>query len=368
MIAALSLTIWLYLLFAHGKFWRSTPQLPAAEPREFPQVDIIVPARDEAATIAAAIASLRAQDYAGPFRIIVVDDESSDGTAALAGTAPNLLTLRGQPKPEGWSGKLWALHQGAASSRAPLLLFTDADIVHDPRHLSSLIARLQLRQVQMVSEMVRLQCTSRAERALIPAFVFFFQMLYPFAKVNDPRSATAAAAGGTILIRSEALARCGGIGAIKSALIDDVALARAIKACGPIELSHSGLAVSVRSYPRFVDIWRMIARTAFTQLRYSPLWLALTVAGMALLWWVPVWAMIWGRGWQALCGLATVALAAASYLPTLDRYGRSRLWAAVLPLIALFYMAATLGSALDHWTGRGARWKSRAYARGSARR
>ena len=361
MIALLCLLIWLYLVLAHGKFWSSGPELDPTVPAEFPEIDVIVPARDEAETIGPVIASLVAQDYAGSLRITLVDDNSTDGTAAAAGTAPNLRVLRGQPKPTGWSGKLWAVSQGVAASSAPVLLLTDADIVHDPRHLSSLVARLLQPRVEMVSEMVRLNCTSFAERALVPAFVYFFQMLYPFASVNNPRSGVAAAAGGTVLVRREALERIGGIEAIKDALIDDVTLAKAIKKVGPIYLGHSALASSVRPYPHFADIWQMVSRTAFTQLRYSFGVLLLTLLGLTLVWLVPVWTILFGTGWSFACGLAAFLLAALSYLPTLRRYGRNPLWSLTLPLIAVFYMAATLGSALSHWFGGGSRWKSRSY-------
>ena len=361
MIAVPSLLIWLYLFFAHGRFWRSTPQLPPASPPEFPDVDIVVPARDEAHTIGPVVASLLGQEYGGNFRVIVVDDNSTDGTAALAGAAANLVVITLDSKPAEWAGKLWALSQGLGAGHAPVLLFTDADIVHDPRHLSSLIAKLIQSRADMVSEMVRLNCESLAERALVPAFVYFFQMLYPFSKVNDPRSSVAAAAGGTVLIRREALQRSGGIEAIKNALIDDVALARSVKKSGPIFLGHSGLAASIRTYPGFADIWQMISRTAFTQLRYSAALLALTLLGLTLVWLVPVAVILSGRGWQIYVALAAFALSAMSYLPTLRRYGLNGLWALALPLIALFYMGATVGSALNHWRGRGARWKSRAY-------
>jgi hopene-associated glycosyltransferase HpnB len=361
MIALLSLLVWLYLVLAHGKFWSSGPKLKPASPAEFPEVDVIVPARDEAETIGPVIASLAAQDYAGPFRITLVDDNSTDGTAVAAGTAPNLRVLRGQPKPTGWSGKLWAVSQGVAAGSAPVLLFTDADIVHDPRHLSSLVARLLQPRVEMVSEMVRLNCTSFAERALVPAFVYFFQMLYPFASVNNPRSRAAAAAGGTVLVRREALERIGGIEAIKDALIDDVTLAKAVKKVGPIYLGHSILATSVRPYPHFADIWQMVSRTAFTQLRYSLGVLLVTLLGLTLVWLVPPWAILFGTGWSFACGLTAFLLATVSYLPTLRRYGCNPLWALTLPLIASFYMAATVGSALNHWFGGGSRWKSRSY-------
>ena len=365
MLAFLALLIWLYLFFAHGNFWKSGPELAAATPSEFPDVDIIIPARDEAQTIGPVIASLLAQEYFGRFRVTLVDDSSSDGTAAMVGRAPNLLVIRGQPKPLGWSGKLWALSQGIAASSAPVLLFADADVVHDPRHLSSLVSRLLHPRVEMVSEMVRLNCTSAAERALVPAFVYFFQMLYPFAKVNDASSAVAAAAGGTVLIRREALQRMGGIDAIRNALIDDVALAKAVKTSGPIFLGHSGLATSMRRYTAFADIWRMISRTAFTQLRYSALFLALTLTALTLIWLVPAWEILFGHGWRFVLGLAAFVLAAISYMPTLARYGQNRFLSLALPLIALFYMAATLGSALDYWFGSGATWKNRAYGAGN---
>jgi hopene-associated glycosyltransferase HpnB len=365
-VACLSLSIWLYLVLAHGRFWSSTPELPPAAPSESPDVDVVIPARDEAETIGPVIASLLAQDYAGAFRIFLVDDNSTDGTAAKAGSAPALTIITGKPKPEGWSGKLWALSQGIAASSAPVLLFADADIVHDPRHLSALVTKLQQpnmgQRLDMVSEMVRLNCVSFPERALVPAFVYFFQMLYPFARANDPRSAVAAAAGGTVLIRRTALERIGGIAAMRNALIDDVTLSKLVKGSGAaIYLGHSGLATSIRPYPHWRDLWQMIARTAFTQLRYSALLLLLTLVGLALVWLVPVGEMLFGHGLARAAGFGAFVLAGSSYLPTLTRYRQSPLWALALPLIALFYMAATLGSALNYWLGRGARWKNRAY-------
>ena len=273
-----------------------------------------------------------------------------------------MLTLHS--KPEGWSGKLWALSQGVAAGHAPLLFFTDADIVHDPRHLSTLVAKLMQSRSALVSEMVHLNCSSLAERLLVPAFVYFFQMLYPFNRVNDPLSPAAAAAGGTVLIRRDALRRSGGIEAIKSALIDDVALASAVKLHGPIFLGHSGLAASIRPYAHFGDIWQMISRTAFTQLRHSPLLLTVTLIGLVAVWWLPAAAMVLGHGLGRAAGAAAFALSALSYLPTLARYGRNRFWALALPVIALFYMTATVHSAFHYWRGRGVRWKSRAYGSG----
>jgi hopene-associated glycosyltransferase HpnB len=361
------LAVWMYLFLGHGKYWLSRPELGPMLPGHSPPVDVVVPARDEAATIQPVIASLVAQDYPGSFQVFLVDDNSTDGTAQRAGAARNLAILRGRPKPPGWSGKMWAVSQGVAAGEAPLVLLTDADIVHDPRHLAALVARLEApaageASLEMVSEMVRLNCTSLAERVLVPAFVYFFQMLYPFSRVNDPRSRVAAAAGGTVLIRREALERIGGIEAIKGALIDDVSLAKAVKSRGgAVYLGHSGLAASIRPYPHFADIWQMISRTAFTQLRYSAALLLATVLGLTLIWLAPVWLAVVGHGWQRACGIGACALAALSYLPTLRRYGRSPVGTIVLPLIALFYMAATVGSALDHWRGAGARWKNRSY-------
>jgi hopene-associated glycosyltransferase HpnB len=361
MIGLLCLSVWVYLVFAHGGFWRSTPQLSPAIPTLLPSVDIVVPARNEAATIAAVIQSLLTQDYPGKFRVVLVDDDSSDGTAAAAGSDSRLEILRLNAKPPGWSGKLWAMSRGIAAGDAELLLLTDADIVHDSRHVSTLVAALQGLDRDMVSEMVRLNCVSLAERALVPAFVYFFQMLYPFARVNDPKSTVAGAAGGTVLIRRTALQRIGGIESIRGALIDDVALARAVKKHGSIFLGHSVLAQSIRPYPHFIDIWRMISRTAFTQLRYSTILLLATVAGMVLVWLAPLLEAVIDSGWRAACGVTACGLAVMSYQPTLKRYQRNPAWALCLPLIALFYLAATIASALDHWRGKGASWKNRAY-------
>ena len=366
-LAFLSLAAWIWLLLARHRFWRSAPELPPQKPAATPAVDVVVPARDEAATIAASLGSLLEQNYAGEVRIVLVDDGSTDSTAAIAGrlaaqAAPRRLTvLRGQPAPPGWSGKLWALAQGIASTSAEFLLLSDADIVHAPGHLAAMIAKVEAGSFDLVSEMVALRCESLAERALVPAFVFFFQLLYPFAAVNDAKQKVAAAAGGAMLVRRSALERIGGIAAIKGALIDDVTLAAAIKPGGPIWLGHSTLARSLRAYPAFADIGRMVARTAFVQLRFSALLLAGTVLGMSLLFFAPPLAVLFGAPTAKLAGLAAWVLSAALYTPTLRRFRRSLLWATALPLIGGFYIAATIGSALDHWLGRGVVWKGRAY-------
>ena len=372
-LAALALVTWLWLLVAHGRFWREGPVLAAAVPRTAPPVAVIVPARDEAAGIAATLRSLLAQDYPGRFRVILVDDESTDGTGACARAIadPRLSVLTGRPRPAGWSGKLWAVAQGvaqgvAASGPAPLLLLTDADIIHDPRHLSALVARAEATGADLVSEMVALACDTPAERALVPGFVYFFQMLYPFAWVNDPLHATAAAAGGTMLVRADALDRIGGIAAVRGALIDDVALAQAVKRGGRIWLGHSALARSVRRYDGFGAIRAMIARTAYVQLRFSPWRLAGTVAGMGLVFLLPPLLALFGAGLARVLGLAGWVAMAASFLPSLRRAGLSGWRAASLPAVAAFFLFATLGSAWNHYAGAGVAWRGRAYAAGGA--
>jgi hopene-associated glycosyltransferase HpnB len=364
-LAALAALGWVYLALFHGKFWQAGPVLAPALPAEAPAVDIVVPARDEADVVAGALGSLLAQTYPGKFRVMLVDDGSADGTGDVArGLADRRLTvLPGAARPAGWAGKLWAVHQGVGATDAPWLLLTDADIVHDPAHLSALVAQAERGGADLVSEMVQLACDSGAERALVPAFVYFFQLLYPFARVNNSRSHVAAAAGGTVLIRRAALERIGGIEAIRGALIDDVALASAVKRDGKkIWLGHSALARSVRPYPAVADIYRMVARSAYVQLRFSP-WLLLgTLLGLALLFVVPpVWT-VFAQGWACWLGLFAWWVMAVTFLPTLGRFGLSPLRAALLPAMACFYMTATLGSALDHHSGRGVVWKRRAYA------
>jgi hopene-associated glycosyltransferase HpnB len=363
--AALSLAIWAYLLLAHGYFWQHGPFLPPKIlASAAPPVAIIVPARDEAPTIARALKTLLAQDYPGDLRVILVDDGSTDGTGTIARALddPRLTVLTGKPRPRGWSGKLWALAQGVQASKAELLLFTDADIEHAQGHLAALVAKLERDKLDLVSEMVALNCDSLAEQALVPAFVYFFALLYPFAQVNNPRSPTAAAAGGTVLIRRAALHRIGGLEAMCGALIDDVTLASMVKRGGGIYLGHSRFAASIRPYPHPMDVWRMIARTAYVQLEFSPLLLAFTVLGMLLVFMVPPAAALAGHGLARPAGLLAWAAMAVSFLPTLWRFRLSAAWAPLLPVAALFYTAATVGSAADHMRGRGVVWKRRSYS------
>jgi hopene-associated glycosyltransferase HpnB len=367
-LAVLSCLIWCWLLTMHGQFWRAGPVLAPGVPGRAPSVAVVVPARDEAPFIARTVGSLLAQNYPGAMQITVVDDRSADGTGAIVRALADqrLTVLEGADRPVGWAGKLWALQQGVAASGQPEYFFlTDADIEHDPTHLASLVAMAERHDLDMVSEMVALPCASWAEKALIPAFVFYFQLLYPFAWVNDPLRATAAAAGGSVLIRRRALLRIGGIESVRDALIDDVALAGAVKTGGRIFLGHSVLARSIRPYPDVADIWRMIARSAYAQLHFSPILLAGTTVAMALVWLVPPFAVLFGHGPARLAGLLTWVMFAAAYLPTLARFRRSPLWAALLPVIALFYMAATIGSAVNYHVGNGVVWKGRAYGGGS---
>lgn len=363
-VALLALLAWLVLAFLRGGWWRKEPVLRPGVPRAAPPLVAIVPARDERPTIAAAIGSLLAQNYSGKLRVVLVDDESSDGTAeaarALAG-GERLTVLRAAPRPAGWAGKLWAVHQGVEASEEALILLTDADIEHAPGHAAALLAAMEAGGFAMVSGMVALRCESLAERALIPAFVHFFQMLYPFRWVADRRRETAAAAGGAILIRREALAAAGGIAAIRGALIDDVALARAVKPRAPIALLHTTLARSIRPYPTWHDVGGMIARSAYVQLGHSPLRLLGTLLGLALVFLAPPVLTFCGHGMARIVALAAWVLMAATYLPSLTRYRRAWLWAPLLPLVAVFYMGATIAAACAYHCGHGVQWKSRAY-------
>jgi hopene-associated glycosyltransferase HpnB len=375
-IAAIPLAIWLYLLLGHGAFWRASERDDAGEPAggsAWPSVTVVIPARDEAACVAQSVGSLLRQDYPGAWRLILVDDNSTDGTAALArATAAEdgpqrLRILAGETLPRGWTGKLWAMKQGIDTAQGgenppDYLLLTDADIVYQPDVLKRLVTRAEAQGLVLTSLMVKLRCESLAERALIPAFIFFFQKLYPFVWVNRAHAATAAAAGGCMLVRSEALQEAGGIEAIRGALIDDCALAKRMKAVGPIWLGLTERVHSIRPYPNVDDIRHMVARSAYAQLQYSPLLLAGTVAGLGLTYLLPPLLAIFAGGLAQTFGIAAWLLMAIAFQPTLRLYRMSPLWGLALPAIALCYLVFTLDSALQFARGRGGLWKGRVQA------
>jgi hopene-associated glycosyltransferase HpnB len=371
-LAMIAVAIWLYLLTARGAFWLCRERdngrgSSVALGADWPRVVAVVSARDEAE----GIGQLLAQDYPGPWTVILFDDDSSDGTAdiarGLAGAGERLKIVAGGSLPVGWTGKLWAVKQGIDAAMAlpqasDYLLLTDADIVHAPDSVSRLVARAEAGNLALTSLMVKLRCESLAERINIPAFIFFFQMLYPFALVNRPTSKVAAAAGGCMLVRAEALRQAGGIGVIRGALIDDCALGRALKAHGPIWLGLTDRVHSIRPYPELADIRRMVVRSAYAQLRYSPLLLAGTAAGMMLTYLVPPFMAIFASGAARYLGLAAWLMMAVSFQPTLRFYRLSPLWGIALPVIALQYLVFTLDSAWQYVRGRGGTWKGRVQA------
>lgn len=373
-IALLSLAIWLVLVFARDGFWQTGERdtsplalLPAREEQAtWPSVVAIVPARDEADVIARSIGSLAAQDYPGDFRIILVDDSSSDGTAAIARGAggERVQVETGAPLANGWTGKLWAVSQGitAAGDVPDYLLLTDADIAHAPDTLRTLVARAVLEERVLVSLMARLRCESLAERALIPAFVWFFQMLYPFAAVNRRGSGRGAAAGGVMLVERQALQAAGGIAAVRSALIDDCAFGALMKTQGPVWLGLTDRATSIRRYDSWDSVAQMISRSAYAQLNYSPVLLAGTTIGLAITYLAPPLLTIFGQGAVRMTAIAAWALMALAFQPMLRFYRRSPLWGPALPLIATFYAGCTLLSAWQHVRGRGGMWKGRVQA------
>jgi hopene-associated glycosyltransferase HpnB len=370
LLALAALGIWLYLIFLRGAFWRCAEreEWEASEPAEWPRVAVVVPARNEADHIAASLGSLLNQNYPGSFMIVLVDDVSTDGTGEIARgmsathSDVRLHVVTGQALPPGWTGKLWALKQGIAWSfaqQADYLLLTDADIVHPPDSVARLVAFSQQHDLVLTSLMVKLRCRSFAERANIPAFVFFFQMLYPFAWVNRRDRATAAAAGGCMLVRADALTKAGGIESIRDALIDDCALARVLKRHGPIWLALTQRVHSLRAYPRLADIHRMVTRSAYAQLRYSPALLLATTTGMIVTYMAPPLLAIFSAGAARLVALLTWGLMALAFVPTLRFYRLSPSWALALPAIALEYLLFTLDSAYQHMRGRGGAWKGR---------
>jgi hopene-associated glycosyltransferase HpnB len=380
-ISAVSLAAWLWLLLCQGFFWRTDVRLPLREePGDWPPVCVVVPARDEAAVLPAGLPSLLAQDYPGRAEVFLVDDGSSDGTADLArelarrhGGLPLTVDSPGEP-PAGWTGKLWAVRHGIALARArepEYLLLTDADIAHAPDSLRELVAAARTGGFDLVSLMARLRVESVAERLVVPAFVYFFAQLYPFRRIGRSGARTAAAAGGCVLLRTEAAARARVPDSIRHAVIDDVALARAVKAAGGrIWLGLADRVDSVRPYPRLYDLWRMVSRSAYAQLRHQPLLLLGTVLGLALVYLVPPLALLGGLALgspaAALPGGLAWLVMTGTYVPML-RYYRQPLWLApLLPFTAFLYLLMTVDSAVQHYRGRGAAWKGRTYARPDA--
>ncbi len=377
-LATLSLAIWIGLLGWRGQFWRSDQRLEQSQGatlKKLPSVCVVIPARDEADLLPITLRSLLTQDYPEIANVILVDDRSTDETATVAKTIaqsqPTLSLISGEALPEGWTGKLWATSQGIRQAQTlynpDYILLTDADIEHEVSNISSLVAKAEQENLDLVSLMVQLRCETIWEHLLIPAFIFFFQKLYPFNWVSDPQNPVAAAAGGCILIRSATLKRLGGIQVVRQALIDDCALAKAVKAStGRIWLGLSTTTRSLRPYPSLTSIWDMVARTAFTQLNYSPWLLFGTLLSMILVYIVPPASVVAGlltKEWNlALVGASSWLLMSWSYLPTIRLYKCPPILALCLPAIALLYTLMTLDSALRHWQGRGGAWKGRFYA------
>ncbi|CAG9168540.1 hypothetical protein LMG23992_01180 [Cupriavidus laharis] len=372
-LSLVSLAIWCVLLFGRAGFWRVRKPAPAPAPGTWPEVVAIIPARNEAEVIGRCVAGVLGQRYPGKLSLVVVDDHSHDGTAEMATSAAAgtvrpeaLAVVPARDLPAGWSGKVWAQSEGlAAADRvapdASYVWLTDADIWHGPGVLAGLVARAVHERRDLVSLMVRLRCASAWERLIVPAFVFFFAKLYPFERVRDPRSAVAAAAGGCMLASRAALSRIGGFAAIRGELIDDCSLAAKIKPGGPICLDLADDSVSLRPYDDWRSLWNMIARSAYTQLRYSPVLLAGTAAAMTLTYLAPPLLALGGgaRLWPAWLAWAAMTLA---YLPMLREYRQPAWLAPLLPLTALFYLGATLDSARRYWLRRGGQWKGRSQA------
>lgn len=388
-LTAVATLVWAVLILGWGQFWRADQRLDAeglnqgALQGRWPSVAVIIPARNEAALIGTAVRSHLTQTYPGRFSILLIDDKSTDQTAQVAAqiakelNKENLLTvLSGRDLPAGWSGKLWAMQQGFEYLKREhikqrilpdYVLFTDADIEHSANSLQQLVTKAETEKLDLVSLMVQLRTESFWEKLLIPAFIFFFQLLYPFPWVNSSNRKTAAAAGGCVLLRFDALLRIDGLKGIRQALIDDCALGAAVKAGGPIWLGLSDKVKSLRPYPNLRSLWQMVARSAYTQLNYSPFLLVGTVIGMMLVYWGPPLGLVIGvaRGETAiaLLGLAGWLMMAFAYWPTLRLY-KSPFWMAfALPVIALLYTLMTIDSARQYWIGRGSEWKGRSYVR-----
>ncbi len=372
-LTILSLLIWLVLLTGRGRFWQPERLPVAPEPAVWPEVVAIVPARNEANGVGVCITSLLAQDYPGKFRVVLVNDHSEDDTVAEArsvaeefNAAERIQILDAEPLPEGWAGKVWAMHQGIErgleDEQPAYLWLTDADISHAPETLRDLVSQAEAEQLALNSRMVMLVCQSGWERLMIPAFVHFFRMLYPFRRVNNPADKLAGGAGGCMLVNREKLAATGGLKAMRGAIIDDCTLAAQLKAIGPIRLHLTNTSHSLRGYDGLDGILRMIRRTAYTQLGYSKWQLAGCVLGMALVFLMPLFGVLLMPWPLVLVPLATYIILGGSYVPMLRFYGRSPLWALLLPVVALLYLQATIQSAQAYHAGKGGQWKGRAQA------
>ncbi len=365
---------WLYLALCRGFYWTTSVRLaPERSLNEWPSVTVVVPARDEEEVLRRTLPRLLAMDYPGEARVVLVDDRSRDGTGALArslghrGHSVPLTVVGGTEPPPNWMGKVWAMEQGRqAAGDVEYLLLTDADIDHPPTSLRRLVSQAERSHLDMVSLMARLRVANGWERLLVPAFVYFFAQLYPFRWVNRPSGRTAAAAGGCILVRRTALERAGAFESVRSAVIDDVSLGRALKGSGSsLWLGFADDVSSVRPYDRLADLWDMVARSAFTQLHYSGVLLAGTVLGLLFAFAVPVGAVVGaavaGSVTAGLMGAAAWLVMAVTYAPVLVYYGVSPLSALLLPLTACLYAAMTVDSARRHWSGSGVAWKGRSY-------
>jgi len=368
-VAALSAVTWIYLILARGAFWHLKSDRADSDAEFSGCIAAVVPARNEAELIGGAITSLLSQSRA--ITVFLVDDESTDGTAEAAlraaekaGKAGELVVLQSQPLPSGWTGKLWAMHQGIAHARAlnpEWLMLTDADVIHDPETAANLACIASHGHYDLVSFMVKLHCQSLAEKFLIPAFVYFFFMLYPPDWIRDPRHSTAGAAGGCMLVRSEALERAGGLEAIRGALIDDCSLARLLKQRGGrLWLGLTDHSRSLRRYETFADIGRMVSRTAFNQLNHSSLLLLGTVAGMVITYLMPPLLLLSAGRLALVLGAAAWAAMTITYSTMVRYYRLNWAWALSLPVAALFYLGATIHSALKYSSGKGGDWKGRA--------
>ena len=366
-LTAASAGLWIAILLMPWQPWRTVerldPDLAAPSSRDLAGVTAIIPARDEAPVIGTTVRAVREQGSA--IQIVVVDDQSTDGTSVIASGAggDSCTVIRAADLPEQWVGKLWALEQGLVHARTDFVLLIDADIELAPGAVTALLDKADAEGLDLVSLMAVLEMRSFAERMLVPAFVYFFKLLYPFRLSNSRNRLVAAAAGGCVLVKRDMLTRIGGFGSIRGELIDDCALARRVKQAGGrtwIGLTHA--VVSRRRMERLADIWRMVARSAYAQLRYSVLLLGFCIAALALAFWTPL-AALFAPGPARMIGGVALVVMSATYLPTLRFYRRSLLWAPVLPLTGTLYMLMTLSSALNSWRGIGSTWKGRRYQR-----